>query len=659
MHSRFVIISALFFALSFGVYGQVSNSSYSSRSKKMGKYEMDQSLSLNSLLDSADYYLKIDRNKAFDFLENAYLLSLGRQYYADQYRVLLKLGEYYEYYKQPDLAAINYENALKKLPPNVESFEIVLLTGKQYLKSNYPRRTLAIYRDFTKNFTENQKVKLLESYGDVYVVLQKNDSALLYFRKAETLSEKLNMNNENLAVKLKIAKILALEDSDKQYDVLNKLNIQSKASNNQQMVIESESELADYYQKNEQVDQEIVSRNTIITELKSKELELKSQDYNVDSRLIQEQISLGKIYFQRGNYNEAIEIFEAIFEKTYEDSTEVLGFLKEAAKLRSEAYQKTGQEQKALRSYEEYSLILNKLYQQAELNNDSSALLSNQLRDHQWRIDFLEKDKTIYDSEMQVIAQEREIQEQKLKYQYWSIILLGAVILLLIISLVLLILKYRIQQKHNAYLALKSLRIQMNPHFIFNALNSINNFIVKNDELNANKYLARFSKLMRSILNNSELDFIPLEKEIEILELYLQIEHMRFPDKFQYDLNIDESVNIESFSIPPMLIQPYIENAVWHGLRYLETGGKLSLTMEMEGEYLKVCIMDNGIGRKKSMELKTKNQKATESKGIKNTQGRLDILAKIYKKEIRQKISDLNENGEGTKVEIWIPNLNQ
>jgi sensor histidine kinase YesM len=162
---------------------------------------------------------------------------------------------------------------------------------------------------------------------------------------------------------------------------------------------------------------------------------------------------------------------------------------------------------------------------------------------------------------------------------------------------------------------------------------------------------------MRSILDNSDSDFIPLRKEIELLELYLQLENMRFPDKFSFKFKVDGSVAIDEFQIPPMIIQPYIENAIWHGLRYKEDGGLLNVTMAKESDLLKVTVEDNGIGRTKSKELKTKNQKNLKSRGIKNTQRRLEILTKIYKKEIRMQISDVFDNGEGTKVEVWIPNL--
>jgi len=133
------------------------------------------------------------------------------------------------------------------------------------------------------------------------------------------------------------------------------------------------------------------------------------------------------------------------------------------------------------------------------------------------------------------------------------------------------------------------LRSQMNPHFIFNALNSVNSFISKNDERSANKYLSDFSKLMRMVMENSQQDFVSLNAEINILELYLGLEHFRFSEKFDFTFDVDSEIDKDAFEIPPMLIQPYIENAVWHGLRYKEQKGKLSIAIQLiENNTIKV-----------------------------------------------------------------------
>ncbi len=191
----------------------------------------------------------------------------------------------------------------------------------------------------------------------------------------------------------------------------------------------------------------------------------------------------------------------------------------------------------------------------------------------------------------------------------------------------------------------------MNPHFIFNALNSVNNYIAKSDERSANRYLSEFSTLMRAVLENSEEDFIPLSKELELLELYVKLEHSRFPEKFDYEINIDNDIDIEAFQIPPMLLQPYIENAIWHGLRYKENKGMLQIAIRRKNmDLIEIEIVDNGIGRKKSAELKTKNQKKQKSKAMGNIKKRIAILNEMYKDKVAVMVSDLQKDKTGTSV---------
>ena len=194
----------------------------------------------------------------------------------------------------------------------------------------------------------------------------------------------------------------------------------------------------------------------------------------------------------------------------------------------------------------------------------------------------------------------------------------------------------------------------MNPHFIFNALNSVNLYIAQKDERTANKYLTDFSRLMRLVLEQSQKDFIPLQQELEMIKLYINLEHDRFKDKFEYELNIDGELDEDSLQIPPMLIQPYIENAIWHGLRYKEDKGLLKIQYKLEGENILVRIEDNGIGRKKSREIKTKNQRKTQSTGMYNIESRLRIINSMFNTNISLVVSDLNSD-HGTRVEVVIP----
>ena len=213
----------------------------------------------------------------------------------------------------------------------------------------------------------------------------------------------------------------------------------------------------------------------------------------------------------------------------------------------------------------------------------------------------------------------------------------------------------RQQQLANYLLALKGLRSQMNPHFIFNALNSVNNYIAKNDERAANRYLSDFSVLMRRVLENSEKDLIPLSEEVELLELYLKLEHARFPDKFDYSVEVHPELDVEAFEIPPMLLQPFLENAVWHGLRYKEDKGQLRVRINpLLASAISIEVTDDGIGRKKSARLKTKNQRRQKSQGMGNIAKRIEILNQMYGDRISVEISDLNADGSGTRVLLKI-----
>jgi LytS/YehU family sensor histidine kinase len=193
----------------------------------------------------------------------------------------------------------------------------------------------------------------------------------------------------------------------------------------------------------------------------------------------------------------------------------------------------------------------------------------------------------------------------------------------------------------------------MNPHFIFNALNSVNQFISQQDERTANRFLSEFALLMRLVLENSQEDFIPLHREQEILSLYLKLEHYRFRDKFDYEIKVDDNVNVEEIQIPPMLIQPYIENAVWHGLRYKNEKGKLLLHFYRQNGSLVAEISDDGVGRQRSAELKTENQKKHNSTGLKNVADRLAIINKVYHLDYRVDIEDRENNG--TRVSVYLP----
>jgi LytS/YehU family sensor histidine kinase len=217
-------------------------------------------------------------------------------------------------------------------------------------------------------------------------------------------------------------------------------------------------------------------------------------------------------------------------------------------------------------------------------------------------------------------------------------------------------LKHRAAQKEGT-LRLQSLQGQMNPHFIFNSLNSINYFISKNDALSANRYIADFSKLIRSILYNFNSDYINLEKEIESLEEYLKIEHLRFGDKFNYEIIINADIEPNQYKVSPGLVQPFIENAIWHGVRGLDKRkGNILVSYTIDNGKLTCTIEDDGIGRRNAEAAKSGiDQK--ESRGIFIVTERLKIINNLQKSNYQVIISDLypGKQETGTKVMIDIP----
>lgn len=220
--------------------------------------------------------------------------------------------------------------------------------------------------------------------------------------------------------------------------------------------------------------------------------------------------------------------------------------------------------------------------------------------------------------------------------------------------------KRRAHERLLAQMEMKSLRAQMNPHFIFNSLNSISSFIYKNENELATEYLAKFAKLMRSVLRNSEEKLITLAEEISIAKMYLELERLRFGNKFEFNFLIHDNINTDEVYIPPLLLQPFLENAIWHGILHQSKKGKLHLSIFQSAGKLEIEIIDNGIGRAASKKSK-KNSMKKESYGLNITQNRLGLVSLVYEIRASSRIIDLygdDAKAIGTKVIIELPILN-
>ena len=399
-------------------------------------------------------------------------------------------------------------------------------------------------------------------------------------------------------------------------------------------------------------DEEIKLRKKSLEKTKDKNLAAGAE---VEDSITSQKINykIGRAYLQKEDYKNAIPFLE----KSKSDAKEKKDFVieKDATKKISEAFANLGDNENALKSYKEYVSLVDSLYVRKEQEIQQAKSFAKKIADNQNRISSLEKDKELTQSKISLAYVDQKLSEESNQKQRILIYALLGGFLLMILVLYFMFKTNKQQKLANNLLALKSMRSQMNPHFIFNALNSVNSFIAVNDERNANRYLSEFSALMRAVLENSDEDFIPLTKEIELLELYVKLEHNRFKDKFDYQINIDKNIDLEQFSIPPMLLQPYIENAIWHGLRYRKEKGNLEISInKKDNKTISILIIDNGIGRKKSQELKTKNQLKQKSKGMSTIKNRISILNNMYKERISVNVTNALENEEGTKVELFL-----
>jgi ligand-binding sensor domain-containing protein len=216
-------------------------------------------------------------------------------------------------------------------------------------------------------------------------------------------------------------------------------------------------------------------------------------------------------------------------------------------------------------------------------------------------------------------------------------------------------------EKKLANVEMSALLAQMNPHFLFNSLNSIDSYIIKNESKKASEYLNNFARLMRLILQNSRSNYISLREEVETLDLYLQMERLRFNNRFYYSIDIEENLDPASVLIPPMLIQPYVENAIWHGLMHknLNEPGKVVINLKKIDNNLVCVVEDNGIGRAKASEIRVqKPGNKKKSMGMQITRDRMEMINKLYNTSTSLQITDLSdENGQasGTRVELIIP----
>ncbi len=604
-----------------------------------------------SYLDSAEHYKKIDIEKSIDFVAQS-ISALGNNPNKTALaKSLRSLGEIYMYHKQYDLAITNFKDAQKAHKNTKTSLglaEAYIKTG-EFEKANEVLQPLLKIR----KMIPYQRIQLYEELGDSHKGLGETSKALKFYKEGLKIAQKNQVSPKVTDLNSKIADTYAMANREIEAEGYFNNSLKLSKQETPARAIQENEKVADFYNRSNRYGDEIQLRKKSLNELQQlpKKAVVKNKGL-VDADSITSQrinYKIANAYIAQEKLDEAIPYLEKSIVEA--DSEDDLIVQKDATRKLSEVFEFKGDFAKAYNTYQNYVALVDTLYIRKEQEIARAARLNREIATKQNRISSLEQERELSQSKYSLALTEQQLFEENNKRQKWIIYSLLLGMLLFALAAFFYYRSNRQQKLANNLLALKSLRSQMNPHFIFNALNSVNNYIAKSDERNANRFLSDFSVLMRTVLENSEEDFIPLAKELELLELYVKLEHSRFPDKFDYEVNIEKDIDINSFDIPPMLLQPYIENAIWHGLRYKEEKGFLKINVaQLTNELLQIEILDNGIGRKKSAALKTENQKKQKSKGMGNIKKRIAILNDMYKNKVAVSISDLQEDKTGTKV---------
>ena len=606
------------------------------RQKSNSKFKVDIK-AFNGFIDSVSKYKKLDIKKSIGFVGDALSQSTTVSQNAEAY---LLLAEVYMHWEQYDLAVTNYRVSLQ----NEETNAAKLGLAKAYERSKNYQESLETYEAINKKSLSNyQLVTLYEGLGDTYFSIKNFQESIDAYEKGLEVANKHLIKPKIVDLNSKIAQSYnSAGRADKAEQFFGNSLILAEQETKKR-ALEEKVTVADFQNKNRNYSAEIELRKEIVEDVE--DVQRDSIIANESALTPQKQnYKIGNAYFLQKDYENAIPYLEKSIEEA--DAKGDLIVKKDATKKLSDVHVDAGNFEMGKETFEAYKLVVDELYIKREQELSQSDRFRRNIITLQNRITSLTGNNELITS----LAQARSKNQQLIIYS-----LIAGLIMLLIMAFFMY--KYIKQQRlANNLLALKSLRSQMNPHFIFNALNSVNSFIAINDERTANKYLSDFSYLMRAVLENSEEDFIPLQKEIELLDLYTKLEHFRFQDKFDYSIIVDENVDVESFQIPPMLLQPYIENAVWHGLRYKTEKGHLYITISKKNDTeITITIADDGIGRVRSKDLKTANQQKQKSKGMGNIKKRVAILNDMYKDKVDVSIDDYQDAEDvGTKVVVTI-----
>ncbi len=477
--------------------------------------------------------------------------------------------------------------------------------GTMYQKQNDLAQALKVYLrsyDISKQIGHKSlEASALSNIGGVYTSKKEFKKALDYLTKSLTLREAISKENDAVYTLIEIGNVYEAEGTILKAEVCYRRGLKiSETTNFKDGIAICLIKLGEIYQSQNDL------KNAIGYTQKGFKI---ARDCGMQERAMQAGSILYKLYKASGNFKEALNMHEFYTEK--KDSVTSITNIREVAR------------------------------QEIKYNYEKEKLLTRKKHEEQIAIVKAKEEKQII-----------------IIYAIAGILALTFVIMFFVLNRIKLKRKQDqlITEKNLSDYKLTALRAQMNPHFIFNVLNCIQYFISENDQKSAYNSMNMFSRLIRSVLENSDKNTITLSSEIQMLSLYVELETIRFENKFEYNLEIDDAIEVQRIQIPSFLIQPYIENAIIHGLANKKEGGKLRVHLKKQDDARLHCLIeDNGIGRARAREIKNAKLVQDKSLGMSITNKRLGILNNNISGFAVTDLMDASNLPNGTRIEIMIP----
>ncbi|WP_264537407.1 tetratricopeptide repeat protein [Flavobacterium sp. N1736] len=589
----------------------------------------------------ADLYKEIDPDSTLFYAQKAAVLSTKANYnfglataFTNKGNASIILGNYPVAIKYFKNAQTEFEISLKQNPDQKQykkglarsyaSSGVVYYEQSDYVMAlKNDEKALLLYQEIQ----EKQGIsKVLNNIGTVYKSQQIYPKALYYLKEAYKIQ--LSLGEENAPITLTNIGVIYFELGEYQnaIDYYKKAEQGFEKSGNKRGFALLNNYLGDYYAKQNNQD--------LALDYYNKSLHLYDEIQNKFGGSLA-LFNIGLLLQKQQKYDEALPF--ALKSLAYAKEVGVQDQTFHTEKLLSELYESLNDSKAALLHYKNYIIARDSINNQETKSKFAKAEMN---------YEFHKKEAILSESH------KREIQ-----FVVFSI--LGG-LLLIVLGLVIYnrmqVKRQLTLKKEVAEYEQKALHLQMNPHFVFNCLSSISSFIVQNGTDSALKYLSKFSKLMRLTLEYSKGSLIPIDKEIESLQNYLELEQLRFHDKFEFEIQSTENVEF-NMGLPPLLIQPFVENAILHGMVPKEGKGKISVNFDVQQEQLICTIIDDGIGLSESKLLKENSVTAHQSMALDITKKRLKIMESITSKSAKIEIIELNsaQQKTGTKVTLYLP----